>query len=310
MAKPIWNRVTVVGCGLVGASFALAMKRAGACGHIAGWDTSASTLDEALRLGVIDEVDSAFTEGAVSSSDLIYLAMPVGQIIEFLRVRGRQVKPGAVVTDAGSTKLEVCRAALARPRTEWRFVGGHPVAGSHRSGPAHACADLFAGAPYVLTSIEDGSEHDALAALEETFALLGARVRVMTAREHDRALALVSHLPQLVAGALAATVAARPDAVALKSLSGAGFRDMTRLAASPWGMWRDILATNPSEIADALDALLAQLAPVRDELRRYAAQSRDPSDESRDSSNESRDSNERGDALGAAGALFDRSQST
>jgi prephenate dehydrogenase len=306
---------------LVGASFALALRRACACGRIAGWDTDASTLDEALRLGVIDEVDRAFAEGGVSSSDLVYLAMPVGQIIEFLRVRVRQVKPGAVVTDAGSTKLEVCRAARATTTTprEWRFVGGHPVAGSHRSGPAHARADLFEGATYVLTSIEDGSDPAALAALEETLALVGARVRVMTAGAHDRALALVSHLPQLVAGALAATVAAQPDADALKQLSGAGYRDMTRLAAGTWRVWRDILTTNPSEIADALDALLSQLVSVRDESRRHAEESRDPAKElgdttaheSSDSAVGSHDSATRGgDALSLTGALFDQSPST
>jgi prephenate dehydrogenase len=121
-----------------------------------------------------------------------------------------------------------------------------------------------------LTSVEDGSDADALDALAETLRDVGARVRVTTAAEHDRALALVSHLPQLVSGALAATVAARPESDALRSLSGAGYRDMTRLAASPWDVWRDILATNPAEIADALDALISKLSSARDELRDYS----------------------------------------
>jgi prephenate dehydrogenase len=332
MDKPRWDRVTVVGCGLIGASFALALRRAGACVRLAGWDMDASALDEALKRGVIDEADRTFTVGEVSPSDLVYLAMPVGQIIEFLREHTRQIKPGAVVTDAGSTKLEVCRAARAGPRKDWRFVGGHPVAGSQRSGSAHARADLFAGAPYVLTSTEDGSDPDALAALEETLGLLGARVRVMTAREHDRALALVSHLPQVVSGALAATVARQPDAASLASLSGTGYRDMTRLAASPWSMWRDILATNPSEIADALDVLLAQLAAARDELRDYsdalrgypdesrghADESRSHADESHGHADKSQDYREEsrdypargGDEFSATRSLFDQSQPT
>ncbi|MDT7809092.1 MAG: prephenate dehydrogenase [Acidobacteriota bacterium] len=284
MTKPRWERVTVVGCGLVGASFALALKRAGACGRVAGWDVDASALEESLRLGAIDEVDAAFDGGKVSSpddevsslddmvssSDLIYLAMPVGQIIAFLRDAAPHVKPGAVITDAGSTKAEVCRAARACVSKRRRFVGGHPVAGSHLRGAAHARADLFDGAPYVLTTVEDGSDAASLDALEETLRHMGARVRVTTAAEHDRALALVSHLPQVVSGALAAVVAARPDSDALKSLSGAGYRDMTRLAASPWGVWHDILATNPAEIADALDALISKLAVARDELRDYS----------------------------------------
>ncbi len=114
-----WGRVTVVGCGLIGASFALALRRAGACARVAGWDASPSVLDEALTRGIIDEVDDAFADGGVSESDLVYLATPVGAIIEFLRERASQIKPGAVVTDAGSTKREVCRAArecvAARP---------------------------------------------------------------------------------------------------------------------------------------------------------------------------------------------------
>jgi prephenate dehydrogenase len=267
MSEPLWDRVTIVGCGLVGASFALAMRRAGACVRLAGWDVSEAALGEALALNVVDEADEAFAGGGVSASDLVYLAMPVGQIIEFLRGPARQLKPGAVVTDAGSTKVEVCRAARARARKDWRFVGGHPVAGSHEQGPASARADLFEGAPYILTSAEDGSDPAALGALSETLGRLGARVGVMTAREHDRALALVSHLPQLVSSALAACVGAQADAGALASLSGKGYRDMTRLAASPWGVWCDILLTNSSEVADALDLLLTKLAAVRDELR-------------------------------------------
>lgn len=262
-----WDRVTVVGCGLVGASFALALKRAGACGSVAGWDRDPAALDEAMRLGAVDEVDEAFVEGGVSRSDLVYLAAPVGQIVEFLRAGGPHVKPGAVVTDAGSTKVEVCRAARARVEKSWRFVGGHPVAGSHLRGPAHARAALFEGAPYVLTPPEDGSDPAALAALEETLNSLGARVRVLTAAEHDRAMARLSHAPQLVSCALAATTGEDIGEVELDALAGPGYRDMTRLASSRWDIWQDILATNSCEVADALDALITKLSAARDGLR-------------------------------------------
>src|ERR1044071_6846931 len=201
-----WDRVTVVGCGLVGASFALALKRAGACGRVAGWDTDAAALEEAMRREAVDEVDEAFGAGGVSPSELIYLATPVGQIVEFLRAGAPHVGPGAVVTDAGSTKVEVCRAASSQTEKSWRFVGGHPIAGSHLRGPSQGDAKLFDGAPYVLTPPEDGSDPSALDALAETLRSLGARVRVMPAEEHDRALARLSHLPQLVSCALAATV--------------------------------------------------------------------------------------------------------
>lgn len=285
MTETRWNRITVVGCGLIGASFALAMRRAGACRRLAGWDVSARALDEALRLGVVDEVDHSFARDEVSPSDLVYLAMPVGEIIEFLRARGRQLKPGAVVTDAGSTKQEVCRAAREHLPKSRRFVGGHPVAGSHLRGLENARADLFEGAPYVVTTAEDDGEREATAALAETLGVFGARVQMMPAREHDRAMALVSHLPQLVSSALAATVRSQRDAAALFNLSGPGYRDMTRLAASPWSVWRDILATNPAQVAAALDALVAELSAVRDELWDCSVGA--------------------GDNLRAAGALFD-----
>ena len=290
-----WDRVTVVGCGLVGASFALALRRAGACGRVAGWDADPAALDEALRLGAVDEVDAAFAEGGVSRSDLVYLAAPVGQIVEFLRAGAPHVKAGAVVTDAGSTKSEICRAARAHAQKGWLFVGGHPVAGSHLRGPAHARAGLFEGAPYVLTPPEDGSDPDALAALEETLKLIGARVRVLTAAEHDRALARLSHLPQLVSCALAATVNEGAGGEELSALAGPGYRDMTRLAASPWGIWQDILATNSREVADALDALIDKLAAAREGLRGHSRQLCEDPEGAR-----------RGEGLAAARALFGR----
>src|SRR5215207_8201049 len=168
MSEPLWDRVTVVGCGLIGASFALALRRAGACRRVAGWDTDPAALDEAVRLGAVEEADGAFASGGVSGADLVYLAAPVGQIVGLLRAGARHFKPGAVVTDAGSTKADVCRAARAHVRRDWRFVGGHPVAGSHTGGAAHARASLFDGAPYVLTEAEDEADAAALGALAET----------------------------------------------------------------------------------------------------------------------------------------------
>lgn len=263
----LWNRVTIIGCGLIGASFALALRRSGASAQIAGWDSSGSELDEAVRTGVIDEVDQAFASDGVSSSDLIYLAMPVGKIVDFLRERGRQVGPDAVITDAGSTKVEICRAARLHLPAVQQFVGGHPVAGSHLQGLAHARFDLFAGAPYVLITDGDLEQKHAHTRLKETLDLLGARVVYMTAAEHDRVMALISHLPQIVSSALAAVTSDQPDADALVSLSGSGYRDMTRLASSSWSMWGDILATNSSQTVAAIDALVEKLIDVRDELR-------------------------------------------
>ena len=263
-----WHRVTIVGCGLIGASFALALKRARLCTVVAGWDKSSSVLDEALERGVIDETDEAFARVEVSSSDLIYLAMPVEEIIGFLNERGASVKRGALITDAGSTKREICRAAQSCLAEDQYFVGGHPIAGSHLRGLRHASAELFNDAPYVLIAGEAEREREPpLVAFKETLRLLGARVTFMTADEHDRAMALISHLPQVVSSALAAVIKDQPDAGALAQLSGAGYRDMTRLAASSWSMWRGILATNPAYIVAALDTLVEKLSAVRDELR-------------------------------------------
>lgn len=292
-----WDRVTVVGCGLVGASWALALRRAGACGSVAGWDADPAALDEALRLGAIDEVDVAFDEGGVSRSELVYLAAPVGQIVEYLRAGAPHVRAGAVVTDAGSTKVEICRAAISHTEKTWRFVGGHPVAGSHLRGPAHARADLFEGAPYVLTPPEDGSDPAALEAVAGTLNSLGARVRVLTAAEHDRALAQLSHLPQLVSCALAVTVNEEIDDAELSALAGPGYRDMTRLAVSPWAIWQDILATNSSEVADALDGLITKLSAARAGLRRHSRQLLEDHEGAR-----------RADHLAAARALFGRAR--
>jgi prephenate dehydrogenase len=265
----IWNRITIVGCGLIGASFALALKRGGACRRIAGWDSSPAVLNEALRRGIIDERDHLEGDGGPSASDLIYLAMPVAEIINFLRASSGRIKPGALVTDAGSTKLEVCRAAAAYLPEEVRFIGGHPIAGSHLSGNPHARADIFDQAPYVLTYEPGHQGGPESRKLSETIELTGARVIWLTAAEHDRALAWLSHLPQLLSSALASTIETKDEEAPL-ALAGKGYRDMTRLAGSAWSMWGDILATNPRPIAHALDEMIERLSAVRDELQGQA----------------------------------------
>jgi prephenate dehydrogenase len=169
------------------------------------------------------------------------------------------------VTDAGSTKLDICRVAREQISNEVLFIGGHPIAGSQHAGLAHARADLFKDAPYVL--IEDGKQNDHRSiALKETLSSIGARVYEMEAEAHDRAMALVSHLPQLISSAISATVKDRPEAEEVMKITGSGYRDMTRLAASPWEMWRDILATNRGPIAGALNEVIERLTAVRMEL--------------------------------------------
>lgn len=258
-----WNRITIVGCGLIGASFALALRKRNACNVIAGWDSSPSVLDEALQRGIIDEVDTGGT-----ASNLIYLSMPVGEIINFLKEPGRRIAPGAVVTDTGSTKVSICLAARVYLPEGIHFIGGHPIAGSQHAGLAHARADLFERASYVLTTDDWQECSKESIALRETIELIGAHATFMMSAEHDRALALLSHLPQLLSSALAAAIEEQPNAAALLALAGPGYHDMTRLSTSDWSMWRDILATSPLPIANALDQMIEKLAALRDELRK------------------------------------------
>lgn len=269
--RRMWKQVTVVGCGLIGSSFALALKRAQLAERVLGFDISASVLDEAQARGVIDDVDDAFGVGDVSTSDLVYLATPFLEIVRFMRERIAQTKPGAIITDAGSTKRLVCRAAAEYLPPDRYFIGGHPIAGSHHSGVNHARADLFKEATYVLTTDNSSPQSEYFNRVRETVEALGCRVKLMTAVDHDRALALVSHLPQLVSSALAKTVKEQDDAVTLLALAGPGYKDMTRLADSSWLMWRDVLASNSAEIAAALDLIIDKLSSFRDELKRFEA---------------------------------------
>jgi len=267
--KPKWKQVTVVGCGLIGSSFALALKHEQICDRVLGWDTSASVLEEAQARGVIDDVDDAFSSGNISTSDLIYLATPVREIIRFMCERIAQTKPGAIITDAGSTKRLVCDAAEEHLPPNRFFVGGHPIAGSHHSGVNHARPDLFTDATYVLTNQNSRPQSESFSRVRQTVEALGSRVKMMTAIDHDRALALISHLPQLVSSALAKTTTEQDDAATFLALAGPGYKDMTRLADSSWSMWGDVLATNPNEIAKALDLMIERLTSARDELHRF-----------------------------------------
>jgi prephenate dehydrogenase len=261
------KRATVVGCGFIGSSFALALRRCRPDVRLAGWDSSLTARNQALERGVIDELDEAIASEQVSTSDLIYLAMPVGGIKTFLQGHGAQVARGAIVTDAGSSKSEVCETALSYLPEGRLFVGGHPIAGSHLAGIEHARADLFENAPYALIKDHLNENDEALATMKELVEMMGARVILTTAAEHDRAMALISHLPQLISSTLAATIDGEADSDALKRLAGPGYRDMTRLAGSSWSIWGEIFASNAGPIVSFLDEMLDRLVAVRDELR-------------------------------------------
>ena len=242
--------IAIAGVGLIGGSFGLATRKAGFDGTILGV-SSARTIERAVARGAIDR-GVTLAEAAVAA-DLIFLAQPISVILHTLATLNPLVQPHAVVTDAGSTKAFIC-AEAARSLDRCRFVGGHPMAGKEISGVDAAEADLFRGRPWVFTS-------EPPLPLRDLIAAFGARILIMKPEEHDRMVAWSSHLPQLVSTALAGAVHHHaPDAVAV---AGPGLRDMTRLAASPWDLWRDIIATNQDNVYAALDAYIARLESLR-----------------------------------------------
>ena len=246
-----WRVVTIAGVGLIGGSFALALRQAGFQGKIIGV-SSPATIRAALDRGAIDE---ALPLGeAAAQSDVIYLAQPIERILETLSVVDDAVRPGTLITDAGSTKQAIVERAGQTIR-RGRFVGGHPMAGKEARGVQAADANLFQSRPYVLT----GSD----AILEHWIEKIGARLVRLDAAEHDRLVALISHLPQLLSTALASMIADSPEAA---RVAGPAAADLTRLALSPYDIWRDIFSTNAGEIDRVIGEAIARLQALRANL--------------------------------------------
>ncbi len=252
--------VAVVGVGLIGGSFALALRKAGFAGRILGV-SSAPALRSALERGVIDE--GLPLEQAVPRADLVYLAQPIRRILETLPALDSLLRPGVLVTDAGSTKRRIVEAGRASIRRA-QFLGGHPMAGKEKRGVEQAAPDLFAGRPYVLTPVTPGEmETPAARDFTEWLSRIGAVLVRLTPEEHDRLVALSSHLPQLASTALAALLAGEGG---LAKVAGPGLLDMTRLAMSAYDIWGDILHTNAEEIDAALAAYITRLEQIRSRL--------------------------------------------
>lgn len=255
--------VAIVGTGLIGASFGLALKKAGFGGRIVGV-SSPRAVEDALARGAIDE--AAPLEQAVAAADLVYLSQTISRILETIPLIARCLRPEALVTDAGSTKVEIARRAAGLGS---RFLGGHPMAGKEKRGAAEADADLFVGRTYILTPVEPTAP---AAEFIGWVRKIGAVPVVMTPEEHDRAVALTSHLPQLLSTALAATLAERLTDSRAQAAAGPGLCDMTRLAGSSYEIWRDILKTNAGPIDEALAAAIAKLEALRAGLNSGAAE--------------------------------------
>jgi len=253
--------VAIFGVGLIGGSFALALRAAGFTGRILGV-SSAETIRRALELGVIDA--GAAPPEAASSADLIYLAQPILRIVEVLAELNEWVNPEALITDAGSTKKAIVDRA-AQVITRCQFLGGHPMAGRERFGVDAAEAGLFQGRPYVLTPRSE-AELNTLRGreLQDWVRRIGAVPMTLDAEQHDRIVAYTSHLPQLASTALASMLEGRPEAKS--GIFGPALLDSTRLSLSSFQMWSDILATNRVSIQDALRNYIGKLEEFCREL--------------------------------------------
>ena len=265
---PPFARIAIVGFGLIGGSLALAVKRRWPSSTVIAIDRP-DVLAAATRLRAADE--AAADLSAAAGADLIVLAAPARENISILHRLVDHVRDAALVTDVGSTKAAIVAAAAKLP-ARLRFVGGHPLAGAAVGGIDAARADLFDGRPWMLVDGTDGP--GATRPLERFVAGLGARPHRVTADEHDRLLAYLSHLPQLAATALMHVVGEHAGTAGL-ALAGRGLHDTTRLATSPATVWRDIVDTNPEHITRAL----AELIAVLETLKRQAAGAPAPFDE-------------------------------
>ena len=280
----MFEQLGLIGCGLMGGSFALALRRAGMVRRVIGYSKSPSTTEKARRLGVIDDVaESALL--AVSGSDIVLLAVPVAATENTLRAIRHLVEPHVLVMDVGSTKRDVVDAARRALRERIAgFVPAHPIAGKEGSGIQHADAALYAGRQVILTPLAQ-TDAKLVQKATDVWSAIGAQVLRMTPENHDGAFAAVSHLPHLLAFAYFGSVLGQPAGRDLLSLAGPGFRDFTRIAASDPTMWRDILLANREEVLrqsqrfrqslDALEQVMAAAnGPALQELLRVASEGR------------------------------------
>ena len=257
----LFEQVTIVGCGLLGASLGLALKQRGLAKHVVGVGRNVSTLEKAQAAGAIDAHASLLD--AASDSALVVLAVPVAQSVTVLESLAGATHPDAVLTDVGSTKAVICQRASELWPTHRRFVGAHPMAGSDKSGPEHARADLYEGCICLLEAHPalDAAAHAQVDALWQA---VGARTVPVEAARHDAILAYTSHLPHVVAAALALRADAQGD---VKPFVGNGLKDSTRIAASRPEVWTEICLTNREALLEAIDACAHELQYFRAALQ-------------------------------------------
>ena len=257
----MFDQVVIVGVGLIGGSFARALRAAGAVRTLVGVGRSPEAMARALELGIVDEV--APIDAAMRGADLVLIAAPVAQTGRILASMLPFLEPHTIITDAGSTKTDVTLAARAAlGERVGQFVPGHPIAGRETNGPDAAIVDLYHGKKTVLTPMPENDAAD-VARVAAAWTACGAVIHHLTPQEHDKVFASVSHLPHLLAYALVDDIAAKPHADLLFQYAASGFRDFTRIAGSSPEMWRDITLANQPALLAELDAYLAQLTGLR-----------------------------------------------
>lgn len=259
------KRVAIFGVGLIGGSFALALKKAGAVEHVVGVGRSVASLERAQQLGIIDEIATSVA-AAVQGADLILIATPVAQTQAILASIYPHLQAGTIVTDAGSTKSDVVQAAReALAEKIPQFVPAHPIAGRELNGPEAALPDLYVGKKLVITRLPENVD-SAIELVAQSWRQAGAVIHHLSAAEHDAVFAAVSHLPHLLAYALVDDIAKKPHANTLFQYAASGFRDFTRIAGSSPEMWRDISLANRDALLSELDSYTQQLNTLRQHL--------------------------------------------
>ena len=266
-SEPEFGKVVVFGVGLIGGSFALALKAAGQVEEVVGFGRSLSTLTQALDLGIIDRIGINPGQETVEA-DLVLLATPVGQMPEIMARIAPYLGPETVVTDGGSTKSDVVAAVREHlGERAGQFVPAHPIAGAENSGAAAARADLYKHKKVVLTPLPENPVLN-VARVRSAWEWCGAQLFELTPEEHDRVFAAVSHLPHLLSFALVHGLAVREDSDLYFNFAASGFRDFTRIAASHPEMWRDICLANRAALLGELDRYQEQLDELHDALSR------------------------------------------
>lgn len=259
--EPAFRKIVIFGVGLIGGSFALGLRRAGAVAEVVGFGRSAATLEQAQQLGILDRIGSDVAS-EVGDADLVLIATPVAQMPELFARIAPHLGKHTVVTDGGSTKSDVVAAAYAGLGDKaGKFVPAHPIAGAEKSGAAAALADLYQGKRVVLTPLPDNTA-ESVARVCQAWQLCGAQVSELTPEQHDRVFAAVSHLPHLLSFALVHDIAQREERDLLLAFAASGFRDFTRIAASSPEMWRDICMANRTALLQELERYQNELATL------------------------------------------------